>query len=286
MEAMTKGVKVYFLKELGPGREAEALSFLERDAVRNLRIIWALRKWGLFNLGLPEQGVCLACYEGGWMRGLLFRNNLGLWRLAAEGERAALLGEQALKRWGMPEVLAGAKEEVEALLNGLKPLGDRVEHREEELSLLLDAPHFLPGRGHAVPAREEDLDDLVCLEMMMQRELLGDCSPIWAIRLRMLRLLEEGGAALVRCRGQAVAKAEIDATTPAADELGGVYTLPGFRRRGYARSACSVLCRTSLRRGKKVRLETQRENHAAVNFYHRLGFKPLWPHLTVRFKAG
>lgn len=270
-------------EDLGMGREDEALSYLERDPVRNLRIIWALRKWGLLNLGLPEQGSYLTACEKGSLLGILFRNNLGLWRFSANGGTDKLLGEQALSRWGAPEVLAGPEEEVEALLHGLKPLGDSVEHREEELSFLLCAPDFQPCPGNAALAREEDLDDLAGLEMMMQRELLGSCSPTWAIRLRMLRAVEEGGAAIVRYRGQAVAKAEIEASTPLVDELGGVYTLPHFRRKGYALSACTVTCEFSLRMGKRVRLETQRDNHAAIHFYRRLGFKALWPHLAVRF---
>jgi ribosomal protein S18 acetylase RimI-like enzyme len=272
-------------EELGPGREREALLFLEREPVKNLRIVWSLRNWGLFNLGLPEQGVYLAGYERESLRGILFRNNLGLWRLAADMETAGLLGREALSLWGTPQVLAGPEKDVEALLEVLQALRDSLEHREEELSLLLCGADFKPYRGQAVPAREEDLDDLVRLEMMLQEELLGGCSASWALRLQMLRAVEKGGAALVREGGRAVAKAEIEAVTPKVDELGGVYTIPSFRRRGYANSACTMACGKSLDDGKKVRLETQRDNEAAISFYMRLGFRELWPHLAIRFRS-
>mgnify|MGYP005847968629 CR=1 FL=1 len=271
------------IEQLGAGREGEALAFLAGDPVRNLRMIWAVRRWGLFNLGLAEQGSYLAAFGAGGMRGLLFRSNLNLWRLGGAREAGRELAAEALSRWGLPEVLAGPQDEVEMLLREVPALARAVERREAEVSLLLTAERFRPLRGAAKRAGEDDLDDLVELERMMQVELLGGCAADWVIRLQMRRAVEEGTAALVRHAGRAVAKAEMEASTPQADELGGVYTVPRYRRRGFASSACTLVCASSLARGKKVRLETQRENAAALAFYARLGFEELWPHLAVRF---
>jgi ribosomal protein S18 acetylase RimI-like enzyme len=273
------------LREIGPGEIRAALSFLEEDPVGNLHLIWPLRRWGLFNLGLPEQGRLLGAFFRKSMRGLLFRGNLGVWRLCAGGDTAVALAEKALSLWGMPEVLAGPEDDVEALLEEVEALRKAVEHRERELSLLLCAGDFRPRRGAAVRGKPDDLDDLVALEEMMQLELLGSRSRRAVIASQMLRAIEES-AALVRCDGLAVAKAEIEATTPQVDELGGVYTLPSHRRRGYAGSACTLVCAESLSRGRKVRLETQRENRAALELYRGLGFRELWPHLAVRFAGA
>ncbi len=273
-------------EELVPGDEEELLVFLEGEAVKNLRLVWAVRRWGLFNLGLAEQGSFLAVRSGGEMRGVLFRDNQGLWRIAAEGEWAVELVRATLDGWGMPEALAGRRDEVESLLGRFRELGEAVARREEEVALVLAAEDFVPrGRERAEQAEAEDLEALVGLERALQWDLLGNVSKEWAVRLQMLRLVEEGASAVVRDGGRVVAKAELEAMTPLADELGGVYTSPDYRRRGYAAAACSLLCSRSLSRGRTVRLETRSDNFAAITLYRGLGFRELWPHLVVSFRT-
>ncbi len=272
------------VEELRPGDERQVLAFLDREPVRNLRIIWALRNWGLFNLGLPEQGKYLAAYEGGSLEGILFLNNMGLLRVAALGDTRSELVQKCLLLWGLPSLLVGPEDEVEAILSRFSSLEAAVEHVEEEVSMILDAGDLGSAKRNASLALLQDVDDLARLEKQMQLELLGNCAAEWVIRSQMLRAVERGVASLARHRGHIIAKAEMDATTPAADELGGVFTISSHRGKGYAKACCSFLCRFSLEAGKSIRLETQRDNEVAIGLYHRLGFRRLWPHLAARFK--
>lgn len=272
-------------EELRAGQEGEALAFLERDAVKNLRMIYTLRRWGLFDLGLAEQGRFLAARSGGLIRGVIFADNLGLWRVAAEECLMPGLVRAALEAWGLPRAMAGPRVEVEGVLAEFRELSRSVQRREEEVTLVLRAEDFTPrGAERAEEAREKDTESLVELERSFQLEYLGAVSREWEIRLRVLRLVESRAVALVRCRGRAAAKAEMEAVTPLADELGGVYTLPQFRRMGLAAAACSLLCARSLSRGKTVRLEARADNVAAISLYRGLGFEELWPHLLVVFR--
>lgn len=274
------------IAELQIGQEKEALAFLELDPVRNLRIIWALRRWGLMDLGLAEQGRYLTARNSRGIQGLLLFNNQGMMRLAAQGDTACELVQRALSFWGVPQLLAGTEEEVEGILARVDALAHAVEHREEEVSLGLSGDELIPCWGRAEAASEDDMDVLVALEMMLHEELLGSRPEGWVVRSQIRRSLEDGTAALVRWDGVGAAKAEIEAATPHADELGGVYTVPHLRRRGFAAAACTLVCRSSLQRGRTVRLETQRDNDAAIGLYECLGFKVLWPHLAVRFRQA
>ncbi len=152
--------------------------------------------------------------------------------------------------------------------------------------MVLEAPLFTPrGMEKAEIAGVMDLGALVALERALQWELLGNVAREWTIRIMMLRAVEGKAAAVVRQGGRVVAKAELEAVTPAADELGGVYTVPACRRQGMAAAACSLLCSLSLSHGKVVRLETQEDNQAAIALYRGLGFRELWPHLVLSFRT-
>lgn len=87
----------------------------------------------------------------------------------------------------------------------------------------------------------------------------------------------EGGETLVSIAGASV-------ETDAAWIVGGVETLPAFRRRGYATQVTSAVLRDALERVERAGLWVREENAGAIRLYERLGFRPVGA--TTWFDVG
>ena len=70
-----------------------------------------------------------------------------------------------------------------------------------------------------------------------------------------------------------VAKCEYSAMTSDCVQLMGVWTNPGFRRKGYARGMLQEVCGHFARRGKTVTLFVNDFNRPAIQLYESLGFE-------------
>jgi len=64
----------------------------------------------------------------------------------------------------------------------------------------------------------------------------------------------------------------------------GVQTVPSFRNRGYATSACSALVSDLINQNKKVMLYVSKDNQAAIRAYEKIGFKKTY-HVYLSFKS-
>ena len=68
--------------------------------------------------------------------------------------------------------------------------------------------------------------------------------------------------------------------------VGGVYTKPQYRGRGYAKAVTSAVTRDALRAGAKALLQVREDNEPAVRVYRRLGYEPIgrryWVLLNIK----
>lgn len=73
--------------------------------------------------------------------------------------------------------------------------------------------------------------------------------------------------------GSVVSQAIIQTTTSKINQIGGVYTLPKYRGKGYAKAIVSKLCIDILKRDKLPTLIVSKTNESAKNAYKKLGFE-------------
>jgi len=70
-----------------------------------------------------------------------------------------------------------------------------------------------------------------------------------------------------------VSQAMIQLQSPLAGEIGGVYTIPACRGRGYGKFLVSKLCENLIKNNKIPLLIVDSENSSAINLYRSIGFK-------------
>jgi hypothetical protein len=91
--------------------------------------------------------------------------------------------------------------------------------------------------------------------------------------LRLLRRgLQRELVYFATIRGHPVAKAATNARGFAVDQIGGVFTEPRLRGRGYGAAVMTVLLRTLFAAGKSATLFVKPDNKAAIQLYDNLGF--------------
>jgi ribosomal protein S18 acetylase RimI-like enzyme len=280
------GAKKWEIRVLAPGEEERARRVLDKDPYRNIWMLACLERYGLFNLGLPEQGSFYGYFQHEELKSLLYCNNLGFWRFhASDASELISLLDSSLGDGLAPLSLTGDPRVLEESLEGWgqKP---PIEIMEREVIMVLRSGDFSPSpEREARLARLEDLADMVELERGLQLHLLGRSAERSFLRRHFRQLIGEGKAAVYPLGEKVVSKAEMEVEVGALVQVSGVYTLPEHRCWGYASASCSFLCRRALKEGKEVCLETQRDNREALHLYRKLGFNKYADSLIVRFKA-
>lgn len=269
MEEETGYVELIYM-----GEERMAIEFLQQDPYRNIWTIASLKRYGAFNLGLPEQGSFYGCFDmSGRLQGLLYCNNLGFWRFhAGSGEDLSALLGAAVEDGRKPVSITGDPEVLWKALE-IKTWLELVEESEREVIYVLRRESFKPAsEGKARFASAGDLEEMVELEKGLQVHLLGRAADSSFLRQRILEVVEKGRAAVYPDGDGLAAKAELEVEIDGLSQLSGVFTHPPVRHRGAGRAVCRLLCALALSEGREVCLETQEENQLALALYSGLGF--------------
>jgi GNAT superfamily N-acetyltransferase len=277
------GAPVTEFRILKPGDEAALGEFLLRYAASSMFLRSNCRAAGLADHGERYQGTYAAAFDGGAMvavAGHFWNGNI---ILQAPDHLADVL-DLAVSRSGRDvRGIVGPWEQADAALAHLKL--DRalatMMSREVLMSLGLErlvVPEIL-GRCELQcrPAREAEIGWLAecrrdyCIEVMGQRDtpdLFEDCLENIRATYKGWWVLEDGGA-IVAC-------STFNAALSDMVQVGGVFTPPALRRRGYGRAVVAGSLMASRDDGvATATLFTEEDNPPAQHAYRALGFEEI-----------
>jgi predicted GNAT family acetyltransferase len=272
---------------LGPGSREPALAFLARDPTANLFLMDQVLRLG----DPPPPGESRSEMVGAWRGGELTAVMALRPSIALTPTTPDVLRE--LLPWVEPMgfgLVKSAAPVVGALWQGM--CAGRPRHvvlDRLETAYVLRAAHarLAPVRAHerARSATPRDLDALVTAARESLRDedrpdpYTGDVRGFkrW-VRGRVPR------ARVVEVDGRVVCVGYADVQLPAGWLIQGVYCWPHARRRAFATTGVSDLCRRAFEAGADhVQLSVVEGNEAGRRLYEALGFEPVATLRTILF---
>lgn len=271
------------IRILQPGDEATLEAFLLPCIASSMFLLGNMRAAGLEDEDEPYQGTYAATFSGGkivsvvahyWNDNLIFQAPVhrdALWRKAVEVSGRPIGG------------LIGPEEQVDPVKDGLDIDETRIQLDETErlYTLTLDelaVPDALTS-GQAI-ARRADVRDLAFLttwRVAYGAETLGESETGQSrkrARSTMERLIRQKRTWVLEVDGEPVACSSFNTATEEAVQVGGVWTPPDLRSRGYGRAVVAASLLDARAEGVKTAiLFTGEENVPARRAYAALGFR-------------
>jgi RimJ/RimL family protein N-acetyltransferase len=271
------------IRILKPGDEAALEAFLLSCVESSMFLIGNMRTSGLIDHGQAYAGTYAAAFEDErvigvvahyWNQNLVFQAPVhldSLWRAAVQASQRPIGG------------LIGPNDQVNAAKEALEIAEStvRLDEIEKLYSLRLEdllVPDGLSsGRISGRRIEPRDLELIAKWAVAYSIETLGekDSPQLWEkCRTSAERSLGEGRTWVLEDCGEPVACSSFNTAIKEAVQVGGVWTPPELRRRGYGRSVVAVsLLDARLEGVEKGFLFTGESNIAAQKAYTALGFR-------------
>ena len=280
------------LRLLTPLDESRLEDFLalHRDSSMFLRA--NLRRMGLAYEGKPFQAIFAAAFEGGRLIGVAAHCWNGMVLVQAPDHAAdvttACVGASGLKVTGFSGPLDQVRRARAAL--GLADADTAADGDEWlyalELSELVVPAALSSGTIVCRPPRPEERDTLCAWRLAYDIETLGGTDSD-EHRRRSAEFLDAqitaGDAWVAVDDGAIVSLSAFNASLPDIVQLGGIYTPPGLRGRGYAKVAVAASLVVARERGAS-RAVLFTNNPSASRTYEALGFRRVGDYALVLFR--
>ena len=268
---------------LGPGDEAALDAFLVAHADSSMFLRSNARAAGLVDGGQPLQATYVAALEDGRMVGVVAHCWNGMILVQAPAHVAALAAEAVRRSRRAATGFSGPWAQVVAARAalGLATAPAVKDSRDElyalELDRLVVPPPLASGAVRCRHPAEHELVVLAQWRASFSVEALGASDALDLRRASQADVLLQHARAAdwVLVRGETpVAYAVFNAMLPDIVQIGGVWTPPEFRGRGYARSVVAGSLVAAGKQGvRRAVLFADPSNAAARAAYLAIGFE-------------
>jgi predicted GNAT family acetyltransferase len=283
------------VRVLGAGDERALVDFLEKHVDTSLFLLSNAEAVGLEDRGRPLEGTYTATFEGDTMAAVAAHFWNGVLIVQGSAEGVARAAPVSVNRTGRAlNGLIGPLRLVESARRALGAEVRREKKAEPEILFGLDlaqlrVPQLLDAPG--VVCRPASADEvagvLVGWRVEYAVEALGaerTASAREVSRKELAELASPGWVLLVD--GLPVSYSMFTARTHGVVQVGGVYTPPELRGRGYGRAVVAgSLCDVRQQGSRRSVLFTRRTNIAAQRAYRALGYEVLGDFALVLFEV-
>lgn len=246
--------------DLDAGERARGIDWLTEHGGDNLGVEILLRKSPSL---LPGWRAEVLTSEAAGVTGVSILSPEGSWFVhSSSRETCSELTRSALHSGVVSKVnVAGSSKEW--VRDSLQQCGEEVI-REHDLLVMRcqSATGISEGRW----ATLADVTQLAEYKAQYDLERGTQGTVCWSAKVRAREvavLKQDGQLTAVVCRSGA---------TPRVACIGGTYTFPGSRRRGFAKRLCTFIVSELLQEVECVQLIVDDDNHAAIALYESLGF--------------
>jgi RimJ/RimL family protein N-acetyltransferase len=283
------------IRVLEPSDQAALEAWLLPRVASSMILLANSRKVGLRERSEAYHGTYAGAFEDGALIGVAAHYWVGNVILQAP-DHAAALCRHAIRASGRPlEGLLGPDAQVAAVLEALAitPAQLRLDSAEGLFQLSLAAlrvpPQLASGEVCARRARHEDLPVLAPWRAAYNVEAVNEPdtpAQLEDSRRELQRKIAEQTVWLAEHDGRPVAMTGFNAVTAEAVQVGGVYTPPALRGRGYARAAVAQSLIDAHRAGAQTStLFTGDDNPSAQRVYLALGYERIGDYRLSFFTA-